>query len=206
MRPPSPALVLLLCAAPALAEPAATSPGCTVERTGEDARGIGTYVSECRWAIRAEHVARALGDRDLMEASNENLGDVVDLGDGRTVNVHTHFGVADRQSTIEGASERLPGGGLRQRYWSSSRQAPLEPGRVQVLVDEGVWEIVPDGAGGTHLRFEMRYDPGGNLKPWLIRRFQAAGIASSLDALRRSAEKLAERATPGVASAPPTAN
>lgn len=195
--------VVLVLAAPALADVGATSEGCSVERTGEDARGVGVYVSRCHWPLPFEIVERAFSDDDLMEASNENLAEARDLGDGRSVNVHTHFGVADRQSTLEGVREPLPGGGVRHRYWASPRQAPLEPGRVQVLVDEGVWDITPDGAGGTRVLFEMRYDPGGNLKPWLIRRFQAAGIASSLESLRRSAAALAERATPpDVASAP----
>lgn len=206
MRPPKLAPLLLLLAAPALAGPEARTEGCTVERAATDARGIATYRSLCRWSVGHELVARALGDKQLMEASNANLGKGRTLPDGRSINVHTHLGIADRQSTLEGEREALPGGGLRLRYWSSPRQAPLEPGRVQVLVDEGVWEILPDGAGGTQLRYEMRYDPGGNLRPWLVRRFQAAGIASSLDALRRAAESLAARATPDVAAGPPTAN
>lgn len=199
-------LALLFAALPALAEVEATSEGCTVERGGEDARGVGIYVSRCRWPIPVAFVERAFSDEDLMQESNENLGEGHDLGDGRSVNVHTHFGVADRQSTLEGAREPLPGGGARHRYWASPRQAPLVPGRVQVLVDEGVWEIAPDGTGATRLLYEMRYDPGGNLRPWLIKRFQAAGIARSLDALRRTAEALAARATPIAASRPPTAN
>lgn len=205
MRPPALVLALFFAAA-AQADVEATSEGCTVARTSEDARGVGTYLSECHWPLAVELVVRAFSDRRLMEASNPNLGEMRDLGDGRSMSVHTHFGVADRQSTVEGMSEPLPGGGLLQRYRSAARQAPLAPGRVQVLVDEGVWEIAPDGAGGTKLRFEMRYDPGGNLRPWLIRRFQAAGIADSLEALRRSAESLAVRATPTVAAGPPTAH
>jgi hypothetical protein len=198
------ALALSLAAAGSRADVEAESEGCSVERAAEDAQGVGSYVSRCHWRLPPDVVQRAFGDKRLMEATNENLGEGRDLGDGRFINVHTHFGMADRQSTLESAREPLPGGGMRHRYWAAARQAPLEPGRVQVLVDEGVWEIAPDGAGGTRLVYWMRYDPGGNLKPWVIRRFQAAGIAHSLDALRRSAEMLAARATPVVASGPPT--
>jgi hypothetical protein len=87
--------------------------------------------------------------------------------------------------------EELPDGGLRSRYWRSARQEPLEPGRVQVRIDEGVWEILPDGSGGTLLRYEMRYDPGGSLEPWLVRRLQAPGIERSLVEIRDAAEALA---------------
>jgi hypothetical protein len=197
-----------LCAAalPALAsEPEATAPGCTVVRTATDAEGVGTFVSECRWAVAYEFVERAFSDDELLEEANSNLGEGIDLGDGRSINVHTPgFPIADRQSTLESQREPLPGGGFRSLYWQSARQAPLEPGRVQVRIDEGTWQIRPAEGGGTALRYEMRYDAGGNLAPWVVRRFQAKGIATSLDEMRRAAEALAARVTPEAGEAPQT--
>jgi hypothetical protein len=180
--------------------------GCVVRRTAVDASGVGTFVSECSWDVAFEFVARAFSDDELMRGANSNLGEGEDLGDGRRISTYSHFGVADRQVTLESAREELPTGGFRSRYWMSPRQAPLVPGRVQVRVDEGAWEIEPAPGGGTRVRFEMRHDAGGNLSPWLVRKFQAPGIARSLAELRSAAEKLAARssATPAVASAPPT--
>ena len=198
------ALLPLALASAALANEA-SSPGCSVRRTAVDAEGVGTFTSECDWAVPFEFVARAFSDDELMQEANSNLGEGRDLGDGRRISTYSHFGVADRQVTLEGAREDLPGGGFRSRYWMSPRQAPLARGRVQVRVDEGTWEIAPAPGGGTRVRFEMRHDAGGNLSPWLVRTFQAPGIARSLDELRAAAEKLAARgATPAVASAPPT--
>ena len=196
----------LLAALPALAsEPEASAPGCTVVRTATDAEGVGTFVSECRWTVAFEFVERVFTEDDLLEDANSNLGDGVDLGDGRSITVHTPgFPIADRQSTLESQREPLPGGGFRSRYWQSARQAQLEPGRVQVRIDEGTWEIRPVEGGGTALHYEMRYDAGGNLAPWVVRRFQAKGIASSLDEMRRAAEALAARATPTGGEAPQT--
>ena len=196
----------LLAALPALAsEPEASAPGCTVVRTATDAEGVGTFVSECRWTVAFEFVERVFTEDDLLEDANSNLGDGVDLGDGRSINVHTPgFPIADRQSTLEGEREPLPGGGFRSRYWQSARQAPVEPGRVQVRIDEGTWEIRPGEGGGTALRYEMRYDAGGNLAPWVVRRFQAKGIATSLDEMRRAAEVLAARVTPAAGEPPQT--
>jgi hypothetical protein len=198
--------LLLLSLAPAAHADEASSPGCIVRRTSVDAAGVGTFLSECHWPVPFESVARAFSDEELMQEANSNLGKGEDLGDGRRVSTYSHFGVADRQVTLESAREQLPTGGFRSRYWMSPRQAPLVPGRVQVRVDEGAWEIEPAPGGGTRVRFEMRHDAGGNLSPWLVRKFQAPGIARSLAELRSAAEKLAARssATPAVASAPPT--
>ncbi|MBM4385960.1 MAG: hypothetical protein FJ091_21655 [Deltaproteobacteria bacterium] len=196
---------LLFVVAPAALGNEASSPGCSVRRTAVDGEGVGTFSSECRWSVPFEFVARAFSDDELMRETNSNLGEGQDLGDGRRISTYTHFAVADRQVTLEGAREDLPDGGFRPRYWMSPRQAPLAAGRVQVRVDEGTWEIAPAPGGGTHVRFEMRHDAGGNLSPWIVRKFQAPAIARSLDELRTAAEKLAARAaTPAVASAPPT--
>ena len=198
--------VSVLAAAPTRAdEPEATAPGCTVNRIATDAAGVGSFTSECRWAVAFEFVERVFSHDKLLEDASSKLGQGVDLGDGRSINVHTPgFPIADRQSTLESQREVLPGGGFRSRYWQSARQAPLEPGRVQVAIDEGVWEVRPAGDGGTTVHYEMRYDPGGNLAPWIVRRFEAKGIAGSLDDMRRAAKALAARATPASAAEPHT--
>lgn len=200
-------LAALILALPlsARADADARATGCEVRQVAVAADGVGTFLSECRWDVAFEFVERAFSDEKLMEDANANLGDGERLGDGRKVNVYTQgYGIADRQVTLESERTPLPGGGLRSRYWKSARQAPLAAGRVEVLVDEGTWEIAPAPGGGTRIRYEMRHDPGGGLAPWLVRRFQTPGIARSLDALRLAAEKLAARTTPAVASAPPT--
>jgi hypothetical protein len=206
MRSPRAAALLLLVSLATSARAAADAQGCTVRRAAVDASGIATFVSECEWRIGFAFVERVFSDDELMAEANSNLGEGQDLGDGRSVNVYTPGrGVSDRQVTLENAREPLPGGGFRSRYWKSARQAPLAAGRVEVAIDEGVWEIAPAPGGGTRIRYEMRHDPGGSLAPWLVRRFQAPGIERSLDELRIAAERLAARATPSVASGPLTA-
>ena len=205
MRPlPLAASLALVASLPLSAS--ADAPGCSIERVAVDANGIATFRSECRWQVAFPFVERVFLDDALMEEANPNLGEGEDLGDGRSVNVYTPgYGIADRQVTLESEREPLPSGGFRSRYRMSPRQAPLRTGRVQVAVDEGTWEISPAPGGGTLVRYEMRHDPGGNLAPWVVRRFQAPGIARSLDELRLAAERLSA-ATPAVASAPPTAS
>ncbi len=205
MRTLTAAVIFSLAASAAAAEEGRSSGGCVVRRTTVDAEGIGTFHSECRWPIAHELVQRVFQNRELLASENSSLAESRELPDGRVVNVHSvGFPIADRQVTLESVSETLPDGGLRDRYWKSERQEPLAKGRVQVRIDEGVWEIRPDGAGGTLLTYEMRYDPGGNLEPWLVRRFQTAGIERSLAELRVGAERLAAKATPGTGAGAPT--
>ncbi len=68
------------------------------------------------------------------------------------------------------------------------RGCPRSPLSLQIPLDEGWWEIRPDGVGGTRLRYAVRYDAGGNLKPWIVRRFQKAGINRSMEEIRLAAE------------------
>jgi hypothetical protein len=198
-------MLVVIRACPARLGGGSRRAGCTVERVSVDANGVGTFVSTCRWSVDFAAVERVFSDDELMAEANSNLGPGEDLGDGRSVNVYTPgFGLADRQVTLESEREALPAGGFRSRYWKSTRQAPLAAGRVEVAIDEGTWTIAPAPGGGTRIHYEMRHDPGGNLAPWLVRRFQAPGIERSLDELRTAAERLAARATPAVASAPLT--
>ena len=191
-------LLAALAAPPALADASSRESGCSVERTAVDAEGVGTFVSECHWTVSHALVRRIFTNRELLDSANPTLSSRA-LPDGRVLNVHSPgFPIADRQVTIETVYEELPDGGLRGRYGRSARQEPLEPGRVQVRIDEGVWEIRPDGSGGTLLRYEMRYDPGGSLEPWLVRSLQAPGIERSLVEIRDAAEALAT----GEATAP----
>jgi hypothetical protein len=191
-------LLAALAAPPALADASRRASGCSVERTAVDAEGVGTFVSECHWAVSHALVRCIFTNRELLDSTNPSLSSRA-LPDGRVLNVHSiGFPIADRQVTIESVYEELPDGGLRSRYWRSARQEPLERGRVQVRIDEGVWEILPDGSGGTLLRYEMRYDPGGSLEPWLVRRLQAPGIERSLVEIRDAAKALAA----GEAAAP----
>jgi Polyketide cyclase / dehydrase and lipid transport len=158
--------------------------GCRVRTAQVDVRGIATVAAECSWQRTPDAVLGVLRNPALLGAALSSLGECKRLPGGRVLQVHTvGWPLDDRQITLDWRETALPDGGVRFDYARAAQQEPLGAGRVEILEDEGRWEIRPDGAGGTKLSYSSRYDAGGNLKPWVVRRFQKDGIATSLEEL-----------------------
>ena len=169
--------------------------GCTVERARVDAAGIATYTAQCRWPVAPGLVAEIVAEPKLIAAASSSLAESTRLGDGRVLNVHSvGWPIDDRQSTIVTEKTPLPDGGLVLTYTLAPEQAPLGAGRVQVLRDDGRWEIRGDGDGGTQLHYEQTYDAGGSLPVSLVQRTVRASIEESLAELRAAAEESGRRA------------
>lgn len=190
------ALFALLAPEAAAESPAKTHPddilqaGCAVHMAEADAEGIAEVTADCRWPVPPRRVAEVVLDQEAMDDVLSTVSESRVLSDGRVLQVHSMgWGVADRQVTLDSRQRELPEGGLRIEFDRAPVQEPLGEGRVQILVDEGYWEIVGDGAGGTHMRYGVRYDPGGNLKPWLVRKFQKSGVAQSMEEVREAAQR-----------------
>jgi hypothetical protein len=159
--------------------------GCRVYTESVDTNGVATVTAECRWPLELSAVLATLRNPQKLTAALTSLGDWRRLPDGRVLQVHrVGWPLADRQVTLDWRERALPTGGIRFEYRRAARQEPLGKGRVGIREDEGRWEIRPDGERGTRLVYTSRYDAGGALKPFLVRRFQRHGIASSLEELR----------------------
>jgi hypothetical protein len=159
--------------------------GCRVRMEAIDARGVATVAAECHWAVATEAVLATLRNPGKLDEALSALAECRRLPDGRVLEVHAvGWPLEDRQVTLEWREAALEDGGLRIHVQRAERQEPLVAGRSAILESEGRWEIRPDGAGGTKLSYHSRYDAGGNLKPWLVRRFQKDGVATSLEELR----------------------
>jgi hypothetical protein len=163
--------------------------GCRVRTANVDPRGIATVVAECSWPVPSEAVLAALRDPARLSEAVSSLAEMRRLPDGRVLQVHAPgWPFEERQATLDWHEEELSGRGVRLEYRLSARQEPLGKSRVATLADDGCWEIRPGGAGGTRLSYTSRYDAGGALGPWLVRRFQKHGIAASLAELRSAIE------------------
>lgn len=153
-----------------------------------DARGVATVAAECHWPVAPEAVLSTLRNPAKLGEALSSLAECRRLPDGRVLEVHSvGWPLEDRQVTLEWREAALEDGGLRIHVQRAQLQEPLVAGRAAILESEGRWEIRPDGVGGTRLWYQSRYDAGGNLKPWLVRRFQKDGVASSLEELRSAA-------------------
>jgi hypothetical protein len=159
--------------------------GCRVRTERVDGRGVATVAADCQWPVASEALVAALRDPEKLGEVLSSLVECRRLPDGRVLQVHSvGWPLEDRQVTLDWREEPLAGGGVRIDVHRANRQEPLSDGRVAILESESHWEIRPDGAGGTRLTYRSRYDAGGNLKPWLVRRFQKNGVAASLEELR----------------------
>jgi carbon monoxide dehydrogenase subunit G len=159
--------------------------GCRVRTERVDARGVATVAAECHWAVGTEAVLATLRNPEKLGEALSSLAECRRLPDGRVLQVHAvGWPLEDRQVTLEWREAALADGGLSIHVQRARQQEPLAAGRSAILESEGRWEIRPDGAGGTRLSYHSRYDAGGNLKPWIVRRFQKDGVATSLEELR----------------------
>lgn len=171
--------------------------GCVTRLSEDGARGVAGASADCRWALPYSRVAAVVQDQEAIDAVLSSVAESRVLPDGRVLQVHTlGFGIADRQVTLDLRVRELPGPGIRVDFRRAGSQEPLVRGRVAIAVDEGFWQVTPDGPEHTRLRYRVRYDPGGRLEPWLLRRFMRAGVTRSLEEVRRAAER------PSVAAAP----
>jgi hypothetical protein len=162
--------------------------GCLVRTTQVDARGVATVAAECRWPLTVDAVVATIRNPAKLADALSSLADCRRLPDGRVLQVHSPgWPLGDRQVTLDWHETELPGGGMRFEYQRAQRQEPLAAGRVAIGDHVGRWEILPDPHGGTRLSYTSHYDAGGSLKPWLVRRFQKDGVASSLAELRAAA-------------------
>lgn len=162
--------------------------GCRVRTEAIDARGVATVAAECRWAVATDAVVATLRDPAKLGDALSSLRACERLPDGRVLQVHqVGWPLDDRQVTLDWRETPIAGGGLRIEVAPSRRQEPLAAGREAILESRSHWEIRPDGRGGTVISYLSRYDAGGSLKPWLVRRFQKHGVAASLAELRAAA-------------------
>jgi len=169
--------------------------GCVVHLGEADGHGVAEVSADCRWPVAPQHVAGILRDHGSMSEVMSSLSASRVLSDGRVVQVHsTGPMAAERQVTMRFHAHPLEDGGLRLDFGLAREQQPVREGHVQVEVNDGWWEIRSDGFGGTRLRYALRYDAGGRLEPWIVRRFQKAGVARSMRELRQAAERAAELA------------
>lgn len=174
--------------------------GCVIRLSESDARGAAGATADCRWALPYTRVAAIVHDQEKIDAVLSSVADSSVLPDGRVLQVHSlGFGTADRQVTLDFQIRELPKAGIRLDFRRAASQEPLGRGRVAIAVDEGFWQVRSDGPDHTQLRYRVRYDPGGRLEPWLLRRFLRSGVTRSLEEVRRAAERPALAAANGEA-------
>ena len=150
----------------------AQSDGCTFY-TGPRQGDYAPVRAVCQWDIAPEKlqalVARS-ADHDLYFSS---VATAEQVSSGRYRQVHQASGISDREVIIDMGQDAIPGG---VRYWwkKSADQSGLSGSNVEVVTNNGKWEITAS-EGGSKVVYELMYNPGGSVPGFLVRWFQTSG-------------------------------
>jgi hypothetical protein len=147
--------------------------------------------AECDWPIPAEKLQKLLaynpGHADYFSsvATAKVLGPAPGGGE-LVLQTHTASGISDREAVLLMKAEPIPAG---TRYsWSKySDQSKVSGQNVPLITDTGKWEVTST-ASGSHVVYELLYDPGGSVPGFLVRWFQGSGTRTLVGELRTWAE------------------
>jgi hypothetical protein len=162
--------------------------GCSISVGDRDAAGLDLIIADCTWPVATDKVIAAVKSpekHDFLASVKESTK----LADGRILQVHVASGIADRQITLAFTNETLADGGFKTSWTRAAKQEPLQEDCVDAPVDDGYWEVRPNGAGSTKVIYGLRYGLGGKVPTWLVRGFQKGGIADLVEEMRAVAEK-----------------
>ena len=156
---------------------------CSITKGDRDDRCTDLIVATCHWNADLARVQTVIRDAP----SHVFFSSVVvsrALADGRIVQVHRASGISDREVTLDFSETAVGEGGVRVGWTKSEKQEPVGEGRVEVVINEGYWEVHAAGAGKVKVIYSLRYDPGGRVPSWVVRAFQKNGIADIVEEMR----------------------
>ena len=166
----------------------ATQADCSISVGDRDDAGLDLIIADCVWPIAPEKVIQAVKNpetHDFLASVKESSK----LPDGRILQVHVASGISDRQITLSFTDTPLADGGFKTSWTRAAKQEPLKEDVVDAPVDDGYWEVHPDGAGGSKVTYGLRYGLGGKVPTWLVRGFQKGGIGDLVEQMRDVAAK-----------------
>jgi hypothetical protein len=156
---------------------------CEITKGDRDDRGTDLIVATCDWEADLSGVQAVIRDAP----SHVFFSSVVvsrALADGRIVQIHRASGISDREVTLDFTETAVGEGGVRVGWTKSAKQEPIGDGRVEVVINEGYWEVHGAGEGKVKVIYSLRYDPGGRVPSWVVRAFQKNGIADIVEEMR----------------------
>ncbi len=189
-------IALSVCALSLLAAPAAAEEleklgekhGCVVYKGTTKAGGINNVVAKCEWDIPAEKMIATVSNVSMHDDWLSAVVSCEDKGDGRWLQVHQASGISDRQITLKFTDEKRADGGFRTSWTRSDPQDPLGDGRVLANVDDGYWDVTPNGSG-SKVEYGLLYDPAGKVPKWIVNGFQKGGTFDTLIEMKTAASK-----------------
>jgi len=160
---------------------------CAISVGPKDAAGLVLAMADCTWPIAPAKVIAAVRAIEKHDDYLKSVSESTILADGRVLQIHQASGISDRQITLSVTNKDLPDGGFKTSWTRAGTQEALREDMVDAPVDDGSWEVHPDGAGSKVI-YSLRYDAGGKVPNWLVQSFQKTGIADIVEQMRAAAE------------------
>jgi hypothetical protein len=184
------AVVVSLLVTPAYAERrvVAKRAGCSISVGDKDAAGLNLVIADCIWPVASDKVVGVVKAVDKHDEYLSSVKESTVLADARVLQIHQASGISDRQITLQFTNEDLAGGGFKTSWTRADTQEPLRDGMVDVPVNDGMWEVHPDGSGSM-VTYHLKYDVGGSIPTWLAQSFQQGGIADVVEEMRAAASQ-----------------
>jgi hypothetical protein len=163
--------------------------GCVVYKGEMGETGISKVVAKCEWDISAEAMIKVVSNVDMHDDWLSAVAECKSLGDDRYMQVHQASGISDRQITLKFTNEKRSDGGFRTSWTRDADQEPLGDGRILAKVDDGYWDVTPNGDGKTKVEYGLLYDPAGRVPKWIVNSFQKGGTMDTLGQMKAAAQK-----------------
>ena len=184
------ATLMLVAAAQAGWTPNGTENGCTFY-LGTSSGSVQPVRAECDWPIPPQKLHGLVANQAIHDEIFSTVQESVITGSapsGGTLvrQVHVATGMSDREATMLYRNDTLANG-TRYNWTLATPQPPIT--RVPVAKNTGFWEVTAGANGGSHVVYELAYDPGGSVPGFLVRWFQGSGTKTLVGELRAWAEK-----------------
>ena len=180
-----------LLAAPAAAEELTKlgeKHGCVIYKGAMGETGIAGVVAKCTWDVPADKVVKAVSNVDMHDDWLSAVQSCKSLGDDRWLQVHQASGISDRQIVLKFSNETRADGGFRTSWTRSDPQEALVDGRIEAAVDDGYWDVTPNGTGST-VEYGLLYGPAGKVPKWIVNGFQKGGTMDTVGQMLEAAKK-----------------
>jgi hypothetical protein len=182
---------LSLIAAPAGAEELeklGEKHGCVIYKGAMGETGISSVVAKCAWDLPADTVIAAVSNVEMHDDWLSAVQSCTSLGSDRWLQVHQASGISDRQITLKFTNAKRADGGFRTSWTRSDPQEALGDKRIIANVDDGYWDVTPNGTGST-VEYGLLYDPAGKVPKWIVNSFQKTGTMDTLGEMKAAAAK-----------------
>lgn len=169
------------------------SDGCVFYKAADvEADGVQPLRAECDWEVDPAVLKRLLAkveDHDMYFSGVAKCNMLSQTGrKAQTWQLHETPGLSPREVVLDMETVDIEGG---QRFvWEKAADQSHNSGAgVEILLNQGKWEITDGPGGGSHVVYEARYLAGGRVPGLVVRWSQGSGVQRLVLELKSYAEK-----------------